>query len=160
MSDSIRDDDFKGFLLDRSGGSPTLWSCIWCQRYARTVADIEHPSRCPISRLAALARENDALRVALAPILAYLLALVESANHQGNRELYEVPSDKLAAVNDVPLLRSDIARLAAAAADAADIHAQMVQANNEMVAEIDGALSVAGVPLPDALPSPVRSERE
>ena len=48
----------------------------------------------------------------------------------------------------MPAVRAVLAA-AAGAVPAADIHAQMVRANNEMVAEIDGALEAAGVPVPD-----------
>lgn len=68
-------------------------------------------------RDAALDRVRD-LETAISPILTYLTALVESADQQGNLR-GNAPDDRLAAVNDVWLRRSDIAALAAAAQEQA-----------------------------------------
>lgn len=40
-----------GGMLDRESGEPTVWTCRYCIRYARTEAEIEHHERCPAGRL-------------------------------------------------------------------------------------------------------------
>lgn len=91
----------------------------------------------------ALARETERLLDA-EDALNYLLAVADDvARGASSRTSLTV------AVGQIRQGVIDWAKGRAAAAGAADIHALMVAANNEMVAEIDGVLSAAGVPVPE-----------
>ena len=87
----------------------------------------------------ALLADNDQLAARLEAVTAALDALVFALDHQ-------------------PWMKVIAAKVAAkelfAAGQPASVHAQMVQANNEMVAEIDAALEAVGQPAPVEVGSP------
>lgn len=84
----------------------SMMDCVLCRRVGRGELAFD-----------AAETEVERLREAAAPIMAYLRATVRSADGQGNMiEKGLEPSDRLAAVNDVWLRRSDILALEAALA--------------------------------------------